>query len=137
MSQENVDESDCAELITATYARWNEGEWAEEHFHGDVEWEMSQAAFDQTGPSRGRDSLMDYWRRFWAAWKPGARWEIDELECVSEGQVCACGRLLVVGRSSGLETEVPVFHLWTVRDGLIVRLVVGDDRATLLKAAKE
>lgn len=62
-------------------------------------------------------------------------WEIEELERVGEDQIFACGRLLTVGRSSGLETEVPVFHLWTIRDGLIVRLLVCDDRETALKAA--
>jgi ketosteroid isomerase-like protein len=127
---------DTTEVVSATYAAWNAGEWGLERFHPQVEWELiGQAALDQAGPTRGRDSLLDYWRRFWAAWKPGAWWEIEELRNLGDEQVLACGRLRAVGRSSGVETSAPIFHLWTVREGLIVRLLVCDDRATALKAA--
>ncbi|MGH2701303.1 MAG: nuclear transport factor 2 family protein [Actinomycetota bacterium] len=125
------------EVVAAIYSQWNNGEWGVEHLHPEVEWEMSSAAFDQTGRSRGRDALMRYWRRFWAAWQAGARWEIEELESITEEQVLATGRLRVAGRSSGLETDVAVFHLWTVKEGLVVRLLVCDDRATALDAAAE
>ena len=78
---------------------------------------------------------MRYWRRFWPAWQPGARWEIEKLEAIPEGNVLASGRLVVVGRSSGLETEVAVFHVWTVQDELVVRLLVFDERESALDAA--
>jgi ketosteroid isomerase-like protein len=127
---------DATEVVSATYAAWNAGEWGLERFHPQVEWELvGQGALDQAGHTRGRDALLDYWRRFWAAWRPGARWEIEELRNFDDEQVLACGRLHAVGRSSGVETSAPVFHLWTVREGLIVRLLVCDDRATALKAA--
>jgi hypothetical protein len=96
---------------------------------------IGNAALDQAGSTRGRDALLEYWRRFWAAWKLGAQWEIEELRNFGDEQVLACGRLGAVGRSSGVETSAPIFHLWTVREGLIVRLLVCDDRATALKAA--
>jgi ketosteroid isomerase-like protein len=129
-------EPDAVKVVSATYAAWNAGDWGIEHFHPDVEWELTgQGTIDQAGPSRGRDSLLDYWRRFWAAWKPGARWAIEELQRTAEGQVLACGRLDAIGRSSGLETSSPVFHLWTVSEGLIVGLLVCDDRETALAAA--
>jgi ketosteroid isomerase-like protein len=125
---------DATEVVSATYAAWNAGEWGLERFHPQVEGEF-QGALDQAAPTRGRDALLDYWRRFWAAWRPGARWEIEELRNFDDEQVLACGRLRAVGRSSGVETSAPIFHLWTVREGLIVRLLVCDDRATALKAA--
>ena len=123
------------EVVASIYSEWNNGEWGVEHFHPDVEWEMSSVAFDQAGRSRGREALMRYWRRFWAAWQPGARWEIVELEPIGEAQVLASGRLLVVGRSSGLETEVAVFHVWTVKVDLVTQLLVFDDRESALNAA--
>jgi hypothetical protein len=58
-----------------------------------------------------------------------------KLESITEEQVLASGRLLVVGRSSGLETEVAVFHVWTVQDDLVVRLLVFDERQSALDAA--
>jgi 2-C-methyl-D-erythritol 2,4-cyclodiphosphate synthase len=109
------------EVVTATYAAWNAGEWGLERFHPQVEWELiGRVALDQTGPTRGRDAFFDYLRRFWAAWKRGARWEIEELLELGDEQVLACGRLHLVGRSSGLDTTVPFFQLWTVRGGLMI-----------------
>jgi hypothetical protein len=34
-----------------------------------------------------------------------------------------------------VETSAPIFQLWTVREGLIVRLLICDERATALEAA--
>ncbi len=123
-----------AEVVTAIYEQWNNGRWGLEHFHPNVEWEMSSTTFDQSGRSRGRDALMRYWRRFWGAWQLGARWEIEELDPLAEDQVLATGRLRVVGRSSGVATDVAVFHLWTIQEARVVRLLVFDDRESALDA---
>jgi hypothetical protein len=99
-------EPKAVEVVTAIYGAWNAGDWGLEHFHPNVEWELTgQGTIDQAGPSRGRDSLLDYWRRFWAAWKPGARWDIDKLERTAEDQVLASGHLHAVGRTSGARTS--------------------------------
>jgi ketosteroid isomerase-like protein len=124
---------DAIEVVSATYAAWNAGDWGLERFHPQVEWDL--AALDQAGPGRGRDALLHYWRRFWGAWKPGARWEMEELLSLGDEQVLACGRLRAVGRSSGVETSRPIFQLWTVREELIVRLLHCDDRAAALREA--
>jgi ketosteroid isomerase-like protein len=124
------------ETVRAVYDDWNHGEWGLESFHPEVEYALvGKAAFDLARATRGRDELLDYWRRFWSAWKPGARWEVEELQPLGDEQVLACGRLHVVGRSSGVESSMPWAHLWTVREGLIVRFLGCDDRATALEAA--
>jgi ketosteroid isomerase-like protein len=126
------------DVVTSIYGAWNAGEWGLEHFHPDVEWGFAgEGPLDEAGSSRGRDALLAYWRRFWAAWRPGARWEIEELQRSGDDQVLACGRLHVLGRSSGLETSTPVFHLWTVSEGVIVKLLICDDRTSALRAARE
>jgi hypothetical protein len=126
-------QGDPVEIVTSIYGAWNAGEWAFEQFHPDVEWELGMGSFDEARSSRGRDALMAYWRRFWAAWRPGAQWEIEVLQPRGEDQVLACGQLFVCGRSSGLNTTIPVFHVWTVSEGVIVRLLVCDDRASALR----
>jgi ketosteroid isomerase-like protein len=129
---------DPVDVVTAVYATWNAGEWALERFHPDVEWELTaEGSIDEAGPSRGRDALLDYWRRFWDAWKPGARWEIDEIEQIGADRVVACGRLRASGRSSGIEMTTPVFHGWMIRDGIVQRLVVGADRAAAVRGVSE
>ena len=122
------------DVVKSLYDTWNGGEWGLEHIDPQVEWELSDAAFDQTGPMRGRDSLLRYFRRFWAAWEPGARWEIDETRPIDEPRVLCCGQIHATGRTSGLEVAIPVFHVWTVRDGLVTRLRAYDDRDSALEA---
>jgi hypothetical protein len=80
---------------------------------------------------------VDYWRRFWDAWKPGARWEIEEIGLIGEDRVVACGRLRASGRSSGIEMTMPVFHGWTVREGIVERFVVGADRAAAVRGVNQ
>lgn len=126
---------DAIEVVTATYAAWNAADWGIERFHPEVEWNMGQMSLDQTGQARGRNALLAYWHRFWGAWRPGSRWEIEELRSLDDEQVLACGVLHAVGRSSGVETSAPIFQLWTVREGLIVGLLVCNDRAMALQAA--
>jgi ketosteroid isomerase-like protein len=124
------------EVVSATYAAWNAGAWGLERFDPHVECELiGGAGFDQPDAMHGRDALLGFWKRFWVAWKPGARWDIDELQRLDDEQVLACGRLHATGRSSGIETRTPVFQVWTVREGLIVRFVSCDDRAAALAAA--
>ena len=127
---------DPLEVVTSIYGTWNAGDWGLDHFHPNVEWEWrGERPFDEAGSSRGRDALLAYWRRFWAAWRPGAQWKIPELERVGDEQVLACGQLQVRGRSSGIETSIPVFHVWMVREGVVVRLLICDDRASAVRAA--
>jgi ketosteroid isomerase-like protein len=126
---------DTIDVVADIYAAWNAGDWGLEHFHPDVDWDFGKvAAPDQTEPIRGRDALLDEWRRFWGAWRSGARWEVEELRPLSEEQVLVSGRLYAVGRSSGVESSAPVFHLWTVREGQVVRFVAFEDRAAAVKA---
>jgi ketosteroid isomerase-like protein len=129
---------DPVEVVRAIYTAWNAGEWALEQFHPDVDWELrDEGSIDQAGATRGRDALADYWRRFWVAWKPGARWEIEEVELVGEDRVVACGRLRASGRSSGIEMTTPVFHGWVIRDGIVARLVVCADRADAVRGVNQ
>jgi ketosteroid isomerase-like protein len=128
--------ADPVEVVADTYAAWNGGDWGLERFDPRVEFELvGKSTLDQADTIRGRDALMAYWRRFWGAWKPGALWDIGEIGPVGDEQVLACGHLRVVGRSSGVESSTPIAHLWTVREGVIVRLLAGDNRDEVLAAA--
>ena len=121
-------------VVAAVYAAWNRGDWGLEHFSPEVEWALG--TLDQPGRMRGRDALLDAWRHYWGSWKPGARWEMTELEQLGHGQVLASGRLHAVGRKSGVEVRTPMFQLWTVEAGLIVRLLSFGDRVTAMNAAE-
>jgi ketosteroid isomerase-like protein len=125
-----------AEIVRAVYDTWNGGDWGLERFHPDVEFQViGGGSLDQLAPTRGHDSLLDYFRRFWSAWREGAQW-VDEVRGLEAGMVLASGRLKVVGRSSGIRTEIPFTHLWTVRNGLVVRLLAGEDPDDVLGNAE-
>lgn len=122
-------QADPGEVVESIYAAWNAGDWGLEHIHPDVEWDVSEVSIDERARTRGRDALLAYWRRFWEAWKPGARWEVQELARLDDDRVLASGELRAVGRSSGLEMSTPFSHLWTVEDGVVVGLVVREHRS--------
>jgi ketosteroid isomerase-like protein len=124
--------SDPVGVVKATYEAWNSGDWGLERFHPDVEFQiLGGGVLDQAAPAQGRDVLLGYWRRFWGAWESGAHWLAD-AQRLEAGLVLATGHLRVVGRSSGIETGLDFTHLWTVRDGLIIRLLAGEDRDEVL-----
>jgi ketosteroid isomerase-like protein len=137
MSEESkTPDLQVAGVVAAIYAAWNAGDWGLGYLDPDLQWEfMGETALDQSGRMRGREALLAYWRRYWGAWKPGARWDVDEFECLGGGQVLACGRLHAVGRSSGAAVSAEVAQLWTVQRGLVVRLLSCEDRAAALQAA--
>ena len=69
---------------------------------------------------RGHDGIREYFHDIESAW---AEWSV-EVERVAEG---ADGRVVIVmtmharGKESGLELAERTAHIWTVRDGLLVR----------------
>jgi ketosteroid isomerase-like protein len=123
---------DPAEIVRAIYDTWNGGDWGMELFHPDVEFQVvGRGALDQSAPTRDRDALFEYFRQFWSAWKRGGIWAMD-VRALEAGLVVATGELRVTGRSSGIDSELRQTHLWTVRDGLVARLLTADDPDELL-----
>ena len=59
-----------------------------------------------------------------------------EMECFIDAgeQVVAVGRITGKGRTSGLEFDVPLVQVWTLRNGQITRFETYVDNATLLAA---
>jgi ketosteroid isomerase-like protein len=123
-------------LIRAAYATWDRGD-VEGFFaliHPEVEWHPPSYA-PEPGPHRGTDevrrSLEAYLESF-EQFKP----QPSHIRPAAEP-----GRYLVdvtthtKGRGSGLEVDIDVFHLITVRDGKLAGLSVFTDEAEALEAA--
>jgi ketosteroid isomerase-like protein len=58
-----------------------------------------------------------------------------EVKDLGDGRVLAIGTVLVRGRESGIETEVPSAVIATFRDGLLVRFRDCSERKKALEAA--
>ena len=100
----------------------------------DVEWRGPSAFPDLAGPHRGHDGVRAYTRHVSEAWK--------EFTVRAERFFDLGERVLVLtrergrGRSSGIEVQSqPTAHLWTLRDGVVVRFEVFWEREEGLRAA--
>jgi ketosteroid isomerase-like protein len=114
MSQENL------ELFREGVAAWNEGDYEAfvEMFHPDVEWTFSNRLPDATGEIRGREAVRRFVKRFTEDWSEmsihAERLADPGSEVVAEVAFVARGR-------DGIEVTMSFVHVWTVRDGQIVR----------------
>jgi ketosteroid isomerase-like protein len=59
----------------------------------------------------------------------------EEVKDLGDGRVLALGTILVRGRESGIETEVPTAVIAAFRDGLLVRFTDYRERKRALEAA--
>ena len=98
----------------------------------DVEWHGPRIFPDLAGPHRGHDGIRAYTRRVMDAW--------SEFSVIPEKFVDLGERVLVLtrergrGRASGIEVQSrPTAHLWTLRDGIVVRFQVFWDREDALR----
>jgi ketosteroid isomerase-like protein len=108
MSQENV------EMFQSGLAAWNEGDYEVivDMCHPDVEWSFSDRLPDATGHIQGKEKV----RRFF---KTEISIHADRIadrgdDVVAEVSFVAKGR-------DGIEVSMQFVHVWTVRDGQIVR----------------
>ena len=87
----------------------------------------------EEGPSYGLDAMQSKWERWTSAW--------DELKVTMEEIIDAGDQVVVVayhqgrGRGSGLEVGNRFYELYTLRDGMVVRVDEFTDRAEALEAA--
>ncbi len=123
MSQENV------EIVRRCFDAWNRRDHVDvlEFLAPDVVWKVAQE-----GPAYGPDAV----RRVWERWE--ADWET--LEETPEEFIDAGDHVAVTvhykgrGRGSGIEISDRYFHVYTFRDGKIVRKLETGERSEALEA---
>jgi ketosteroid isomerase-like protein len=100
----------------------------------DVEWHGPEAFPDLAVPHRGHEGVRAYAGRIADAW--------EEFSVRAERFLDLGEHVLVLtrergrGRSSGIEVQSqPTAHLWTLRDGFVVRFQVFWEREEGLRAA--
>ena len=100
----------------------------------DVEWHGPSVFPDLTGPHRGHDGIRAYVRRIMDAW---AEFSVTPEKFFDLGErVLVLTRERARGRASGIEVKSrPTVHLWTLRDGIVVRFQVFWEREEGLREA--
>jgi ketosteroid isomerase-like protein len=125
MSQENV------RILREMYGRRTVAE-AAELMHPAAEMRQPSALPD-TDEYHGREQLVRGTRIWLEEWQ-GFRFTAEEVVDLGERAFMRV-RLSGRGKSSGIELEQTVFHLWTFRDGMPWRCEVFADEAPALEAA--
>jgi ketosteroid isomerase-like protein len=114
MSQANLD------LFHEGVAAWNDGDYEAlvEMCHPDVEWTFSDRLPDATGQIKGRDEVRRFFENFTSDW---SEISIRPERIADPGEdVVADVEFTAKGRD-GIEVTMHFVHVWTIRDGQIVR----------------
>jgi ketosteroid isomerase-like protein len=89
-------------------------------------------------PPDGRGQGLATWRGFWQNWLDA--WSTQDIRYkgwhAGQDWVIVEARNVLRGRTSGVEVEVEVVHLWRLRDGRIVGFSVYPTRERALAAAR-
>jgi uncharacterized protein len=133
MSQENV------EIVRRGFeifnrggpeAMWSSGLWSPE-----IVWDTSPSGVPGLGVYRGYDEVRSAFEDNWFTAFPFEEWEIVVEELIDHGdQVIAMSRQRGRGASSGVAAELEQAHVFTLRDGKVVRFDSYLDRSKALEA---
>jgi ketosteroid isomerase-like protein len=112
-------------------ALWSGGLWSPE-----IVWDTSPSGIPGLGVYRGYDEVRSAFEDNWFTAFPFEEWEIAVEELIDHGdQVIAMSRQRGRGASSGVAAELEQAHVFTLRDGKIVRIDSYLDRKKALEAA--
>jgi ketosteroid isomerase-like protein len=107
-------------------------------FHPDYELHFDESPIggfvppDLVGAHRGHEAFLRVWKEAVQAFE--LRIEHDEVIDFGD-RLLACGRQMGQGAASGIEVDQPVFQLFTLRRGLVIREEDFADRDKALAAA--
>jgi ketosteroid isomerase-like protein len=127
MSQENV------EIVWRGYEHFNRsGEVDYSVLDPEIVYDLSRRTFDPL-VFRGHEGVREFLRLIREQW--GSRRMEPQDDLIDAGdKVVASIRLVGVGRQSGAETMANAAHVWTFREGKIVRLTVFQTMEEALEA---
>jgi ketosteroid isomerase-like protein len=116
MSQEDV------EIVRGLIEAWDRGDYSAALDSIDPEIEVNVAIHaDLDGTYRGHAGLADLMEAFWAEFEfEGQRIEIEEA-IPADSDVVLGVRFQGRGKRSGVEIDMPAWHVWSLREGKAVR----------------
>ena len=123
------------DVLKPVYEQWSQGNFrpVTDAYGADLEWGWSEEFPGIAGVDRGAEGQSEKlltWLSTWEHW----RVEVEEYRTNGDFVVALC-RYIGRGKGSGVDVDTPGAHLWTVRDGRAVRMIVYSDRERALEAA--
>jgi ketosteroid isomerase-like protein len=125
--------SPAVSLIRESYEALNEGrfDWLADHAPPDFELVlgsgMSERYVGPEGVARFYAEIADAWQT--------VRTDVEEVVDLGD-RVVVLGRIRNRGRTSQIEVDVVAAHLWTVEDGVPVRVELIGDRQEALRRGR-
>jgi ketosteroid isomerase-like protein len=129
VSEENVDR------VKQAYEAYLRDGWEAllPYLAPDVEWDMTKTALDGH-LHQGHDGVRAFFEALAATWD-GFRFSYDEFMDVDDADaVVAIGKFHGRGRASRIEVDALMVHVWTLQEGIGVRLRAYLDRDQALEA---
>jgi ketosteroid isomerase-like protein len=130
MSRKNVD------LVLTGYEAWDRGDIETAFAPIDEDFEFHEdPQYPETGVYRGRKAFRGYFERFREEWDD---YHVNAEEVRDSGdKVLVFTHQTARGKASGVQIDLRIAHLWTIRDGKAVRMQAYFDREEALKALEE
>ncbi len=104
-----------------------------EHFHADAEYDITAAIGPYAGMYYGRAAIRNFLADYLESWEY-VRMEPEDIIDAGGDHVVVLLRLQMRGKGSGVEVEAQTVNLWTMRDGIAVRMAVYNDKTDALEA---
>lgn len=119
-------------LIRESYKALNEGrfDWVAEHVPPDFELVPPLAPGKFVGP----EGVSRFYAEIADAWET-VRTDVEEVVDLGD-RVVVLGRVRNRGRTSEIEVDAVAAHLWTVKDGVPVRVELIGDRQEALRRGR-
>jgi ketosteroid isomerase-like protein len=124
------------ELVRELCALWSRGELgsAIELIHADARWEPSGKFIGSGKTYRGHAGVERFWETFREPWDDISLEPVEFTE-VDEARLLTRTRFRGTGRASGVVTEIELFVVWTVDEGLVSGYRSFAERKDAIEAA--
>jgi ketosteroid isomerase-like protein len=104
-----------------------------EYFDPEIEFDFTRSRGPNRGMYVGRREVQRNWESFLGAWEEWVSEPHDFIE-LEDGALLFSIRGRMTGRG-GIELNVQAAHIWTIRDGLVVRATFFQTREDAMAAA--
>jgi ketosteroid isomerase-like protein len=130
MSEENV------EAVRRIYSDWQRGNFAEgpNLFDPEILFESVMPDSSERIVAHGPEEIEAFMREFLTQWRD-YRMIGEDFRQLGDDTVLVEGRQAGIGRRSGVSVEIPIYSVWTLRDGKVIRLIVEFDQRKAHEAA--
>ena len=120
MSQENV------EIVRRIYRAWNEGDPGLRHIHPAIELQQTTGFMDGGGTFHGHDGVVESGRQLLRGLRE-LLWAPHDFIPAPNDQVVVPFSAHAIGRASKAPVEMRVVHVWTIQDGMAIRMLTYED----------